>query len=66
MWTLHQWNKTSYGSVQSLLVKANLQLKRIQNWSRTEINQQEVVSARQNVQVWLEREELLWTERSQV
>ncbi|XP_042962749.1 uncharacterized protein LOC122297028 [Carya illinoinensis] len=63
---LSQWNKRSFGNVQKELASAKDKLKGIEemdpNFQHTSLHKE----AREEVQKWLERDELMWKQRSRV
>lgn len=61
---LELWNCTSFGNVQKELHKAKQKLKQIQDEDPLCVRREEQNEARDEVQKWLKRDEIMWRQRS--
>lgn len=61
---LDSWNKNTFGNVQHQLNKARMRLKQMQEAYPTCVEIADNIFAREEVQMWLEREEIMWRQRS--
>ncbi|KAG2706415.1 hypothetical protein I3760_05G103200 [Carya illinoinensis] len=63
---LGSWNKSSFGHVQQELAKAKMKLQSLQATDPNCLFMAEFNKARDEVQKWLENDELIWKQRSRV
>ncbi|CAI9762797.1 unnamed protein product [Fraxinus pennsylvanica] len=61
---LQSWNQTTFGKVQVKLKEARSKLAQIQNKNPTTINTNALQKAAEEVQTWMNREEIMWKQRS--
>lgn len=63
---LQKWNKKRFENVQRCIQKANLQLHQAQNFMQDPLQSEKLSRAWREVHVWIEREEMIWKQRSRV